>query len=133
MHAHTSFLALFRQSQDAVADLAKACRISIQTRSAKWAAAGPAAGGPAATGSQDDQVMYAILEQLKDPLLPVRAHALMDLRRLVLTKVCCGGNRRRSIATLLPLAASPRPPPFDHPTLVAAPRSPHSPHRRAKR
>lgn len=31
--------------------------------------------------------METILEQLKDPLLPVRAHALMDLRRLVLAKV----------------------------------------------
>jgi hypothetical protein len=69
-----------------VAELARACRVSIQTRSAKWAT-NTGHTGPSETGTKDDVTMQTILEQLKDPLLPVRAHALMDLRRLVLAKV----------------------------------------------
>ena len=40
------------------------------------------------TGSQSGPKLEEILEQLQDPLIPVRSHALVDLRRLVVGKVC---------------------------------------------
>jgi hypothetical protein len=70
-----------------IAVLAEDLRISIATRDASWTSA-PQSGADADSARQLDTV----LDQLCDNLLPVRAHALGVLRRMVLAKVRAGGR-----------------------------------------
>lgn len=81
--------ALLSRTDAPMAQLAESCRAAIVSRDSRWSRIGSAASaGEAEASTADEPALHRILEQLQDPLLPARAHALMELRRLVLRKAC---------------------------------------------
>lgn len=80
---------LLKHDDPLIVEMASEARMRILTRDPAWAGAG---AGPA-HGSDDDDPddpddasLELVMQQLRDQLTPVRAHAVIQLRRLVLAR-----------------------------------------------
>ena len=75
---------LTKSDDPEIAAMASAIRIAIATRNPRWAGGG-GASAPEEAGPKR-MALDAVLVELQDPIVPVRAHAVMELRKLVLAR-----------------------------------------------